>query len=175
MEEWTSAYRAHWYVWIPLSLYDVIVEIFMAIIGLGGFGYGIAALLGFVPMPFDKSMPPWQSYGIFFIEMIFATWLGWNGLRGAWAELLAVLTLPLLHEGRLDQLSDEVRSGTHVDYHVWVLKSGNRTWEIYKRDLDQGQHSSQIIVGREIRIQYRRGTEQITQVWVKLKRERRRS
>ena len=170
--EWSPIYQAQWYVWILLSLYSVIVELFMAILGLGGLGYGIAALIGLVSLPLDKSMPGWQAYGIFFIEMIFAAWLGWSGLRNSWAEFLAVFTPSLMHEGRLDQLSDEVRHGTRADYHVWVIKSRDKSWEIHKRDLDHAHHSSQLSLGREIRIQYRRGTEQITHLWIKANHKR---
>ena len=166
-EEWLLVHQAPWYVWIPLSLYGVIVELFMAIIGLGGFGYGIASLLGIVSMPIIKTNPAWQSYGIFFVEMLFAAWLGWNGLRGMWAEILAVFTPPLTFEGTLDQLTAEVRQGKNAGYRVWVLKFAEKTWEIAKLDVERTPFSSHVTVGKEIRIQYRRGTEQITQLWVK--------
>ena len=172
MEDWKLIYQVRWYAWIPLNLYGIIVELFMAVIGIGGLGYGIAGLFRFEDLPIDKSLPAWQAYGIFTIEMIFAAWLGWTGLRSAWAELLAIFTPPLLHEGKLDQLTDEIRHAKSTDYHVWVLKSGDKAWEIYKRDLDHAHASSQLQPGREIRVQYRRGTEQITQLWVRSKQER---
>lgn len=169
MEEWLLVYQAHWYAWIFLSLYDVIVELFMTIIGLGAFGYGTITLLGFASMPFDKTMPAWQSYGIFALEMVFAAWLGWSGLHGMWAELLAIFTPPLIFEGTLNQITTEMRSGRNIDYPVRVLKFADKTWEIYKRNFDHAFGASQIMAGREIRIQYRRGTEQITHLWVKPK------
>jgi len=163
MEEWLLVYQTHW-SWVFLSLYDVIVELFMAIVGLGAFGYGILTLLGFASIPFDKTIPTWQSYEILTLEIVFAVWLGWSGLRGMWAELLAIFAPPLVFEGTLNQITTEMRSGKNIDYPVRVLKFADKTWEIYKRDLDRALHASQIMSGREIRIRYRRGTEQITQL-----------
>jgi hypothetical protein len=59
----------------------------MAILGFGGFGVGIGYFLGFVSIPNIKTTPAWQFYGGAFSVLLFAAWLGWNGVRGAWAEL----------------------------------------------------------------------------------------
>jgi len=168
-EEWLLVYQVRWYAWVFLSLYDVIVESFMAILGLGGLGFGIAALFGLVSMPFNKTMPTWQSYGIFFVELLFAAWIGWNGLRGMWAELLAIFTPPLMFQGTLEQITTEMQMGRNIEYPVRVLKFADKTWEIYERDFDRGSHTWQVMAGREVRIQYRRGTEQITELSVKSK------
>jgi hypothetical protein len=101
--------------------------------------------------------------------MVFAAWLGWNGLRGMWSELLAIFTPPLIFEGILNQITSEMRRGRNIDYPVRVLRFVNKTWEIYKRDFDRGSHTWQVTAGKEIRIQYRRGTEGITRLWVKSK------
>jgi hypothetical protein len=166
-EEWLLVYQERWYVWIPLSLYDVSVELFMAILGFGGFGTGIGYLLGFVSIPNIKTTPAWQFYGGTFSVLLFAAWLGWNGLRGAWIEIQAVFTPALVFEGTLDQITTEIRSGKNTNYPVRVLKAGDKTWEIYKGDLDHSAHSWQIKAGKQVRIQYRRGTEQITHISVK--------
>lgn len=165
--EWVLIYQVRWYAWIPLSLYAVIVELFMAIMGLGALGFGIAALFGVVPMPIAETSPAWQSYGIFALELLFAAWLGWSGLRGARSEILAVITPPRIFEGKLDELNAEVRQTKNASYGVWVLKFADKSWEIAKRDVDRTPFRTQVATGKQIRIQYRRGTEQITELWVK--------
>jgi hypothetical protein len=108
----------------------------MAILGFGGFGVGIGYFLGFVSIPNIKTTPAWQFYGGAFSVLLFAAWLGWNGVRGAWAEIQAVFTPALIFEGILDQINTEMRSGKNTNYPVRVLKAGDKTWEIYKRDHD---------------------------------------
>ncbi len=70
-------------------------------------------------------------------------------------------------EGKLNELNAEVRQTKNASYGVWVLKFADKTWEIAKRDVDRTPFRTQVATGKQIRIQYRRGTEQITELWVK--------
>lgn len=166
-KEWVLVYQALPTAWLPLALYDIVVEIFMAILGLGGLFAGIGFLLGFVSIPRDSAMPAWQFYALLALSWLFAAWLAWNGLRHTWAQLRAIFTPPLIFEGTLEQRTLVKRFGVRVDYHVWVLKFAARTWKILKRDVERTSFSTRVTVGTQIRIQYRQGTEQITHLWTR--------
>jgi hypothetical protein len=167
--KWLLVYQARRSSWLPLGLYDVVVEIFMALIGLGGLFAGIGFLLGFIPIPRDSTTPAWQFYGTLALSLLFAAWLAWNGLRHAWNQLRAIFTSPLIFEGILEERSLVKRSGVRVSYHIWVLKFAERTWEIPKRDVERTSFSTHVTVGSQIRIQYRQGTEQVTHLWARRK------
>ena len=69
--EWVLIYQVRWYAWIPLSLYAVIVELFMAIMGLGALGFGSTAVFVVFPMHIANTTPSWQYYGIFALALLF--------------------------------------------------------------------------------------------------------
>jgi hypothetical protein len=170
-DEWLLVYQVRPNSWLYLGLYEIVVEIFMAIIGLGGLFAGIGFLLGFVSIPAgDSATPAWQYYGMLALSLLFAAWLAWNGLRQAWDQLRAIFSHPLIFEGTLEERALVERSGVRVNYRVWMLKFTERTWEIYKRDVEHTSFSARVTVGSQIRIQYRQGTEQITHLWARPKK-----
>ena len=168
--EWLLIDQARPSSWLPLGVYDLGVEFFLAFLGLGGLIAGICFLLGFVPIPGYGTTPAWQFYGMLALSLLFAAWLAWNGLHHAWAQLRAIFTSPLIFEGILEERFLVKRSGARVSYHIWVLTFAQRTWEIPKRDVERTSFSTRVTVGSQIRIQYRQGTEQVTHLWARPKK-----
>lgn len=168
-KEWLLVYQARPSSWLLLGLFDVVMEIFVAFLGLGGVFAGIGFLQGFIPIPRDSATPAWQFYGTLALSVLFAAWLAWNGFHQAWNQLRAIFTSPLIFEGELEERSLVKRFGVRVDYHIWVLKFAERTWEFRKREVERTSFSTRVTVGSLIRIQYRQGTMQVTHLWARPK------
>ena len=160
IEDWSLVYQVRWFIWIPMSLYAEIVELFMAVLGLGGVGTGLAYLFGMISLPTNESMPTW----LFFIELLLAAWLAWSGLRGSWGAILALFTPGMVYEGPLDKITTRHFSSPQGGYRGWVLTAGDKSWEIGKV---QNETLDTKIEGKQVRIQYRRGTNEITHLWTK--------
>jgi hypothetical protein len=169
-KDWLLVYQTRRSSWLLLGLFDIVVEIFMAIIGLGGLFAGIGSLLGYIPIPRDSETPDWQFYGMLVLSLLFAGWLAWNGLNHARNQFCAVFAQPLIFEDVLEERSLVERPGVRGNYHIWVLNFAERTWEIPKRDVERTSFSTRVTVGRQIRIQYRQGTKQVTHLWVRPKK-----
>jgi hypothetical protein len=171
MEEWKLVHRVRWYSWIPLSLYGSMVEVFMAIIGLAAVGGGVGFLLGIIPkgyIPELKDMSPLEFYGGILVELMFAAFIAWNGLRGMRAEILAMIFPALTYQGQLEQMAVEVRQTKNSGYRVWALTAGDKKWDIPYLDVsDRYQFKRELTVGKQIRLKYRRGTGFVTHLWVR--------
>ncbi len=160
MEDWSLVYQVRWFVWIPMSIAEEIVELFMAVLGLGGLVTGAAYLSGRVSLPKSEPMPVWLSL----IALLFSAWLAWQGLRGSWRVILALFTPGLVYEGPLDSVLTRHVSGSHGGYRSWVLTAGDQSWET-----GRAFHESLAVKIQDVpvRIQYRRGTNEITHIWAR--------
>lgn len=171
-DKWLLVFQVRPNSWLLQNLFDIVFEIFVVIICLGGMFTGIGFLLGFVSIPaVNSSTPDWQFYGMLVLSMLFGSWLAWTGLRDARDQFLAIFSQPLIFEGTLEERTLVERSGVRLNFWVWELKFAEQTWEIYKRDVDHSSFSTIVTEGSKIRIQYRQGTKQITHLWAKTKNQ----
>jgi hypothetical protein len=159
MDEWSLVYQVRWFVWIPLSLAEELVELFMALFGLGSLGTGLAYLLGLVSLPLYRQTSTWMIL----LELLLSAWLAWYGLRGSWQAILALFTPGLEYQGILDKITSRQIPGSHGGYRTWELRAGDLSWEIGKAF---NETLALQLEGRPVRIQYRRGTHAITRLWI---------
>ena len=83
-----------WSRWVPGGLYAEVLELFMALLGVGALAWGLAFLLGWLPsqcVPVVKDWSAIATRAVFGLELQFAAALAWWGIHGAWAQLLDVV------------------------------------------------------------------------------------
>ena len=158
MEEWSLVYQVRWFVWIPMSLAEELVELFMAAIGLGSLGTELAFLLGFISLPLDRQTSIW----LLLVELLLAAWLTWYGLRGSWRAILALFTPGRVYQGPLEKITSRQIPGSHGGYRIWELSAGGESWEIGKAF---NETLALQLKNRPVRIEFRRGTHTITRLW----------
>ena len=166
-KEWLLIYQARRSSWLILGLFEIALGIFIAIISLGGLFAGLGLLFGFIPISMESATPAWKIYGSVALQLLFTAWLARNGLQDTWDNLRAIIAHPQTFEGILEERTLEKRSGVRVNYFMWVLKLAGQSWEISKHDVERTFFSTHLTVGRQIRIQYRQGTRQITHLWAR--------
>lgn len=169
--DWVLVHRIRWYVWLPLSIFGIVVNLFMGLLGLGGIVWGFGFLLGIIPQESLQGLQPTsavQFYGILLVELAFAFFLAWVGLHSTGTDLLDIFTPALTFEGPLEQLTTESRSTKSGSYRVFVLSAGSKQWEIAHNDLsDRMSFQLRVKEGKQIRLTYRRGSDLVTQALVK--------
>lgn len=157
---WRLLHEVRWTSWLPVALLDSMAETFFALLGLGAFAVGVAALLGVGPsLGASLQQPRWQTL----VVTLVAGALSLVPLFGIRARLVDVFAPARADEGLLRGLAQAHVPGTHGGYRVWVLDVEGASWEI---PCLEAKGLAQTLVGRRVRVAALRGTRTVTGLWV---------
>lgn len=91
----------------------------------------------------------------------------WWGLRDLWANLLDMLRPAVTYQGYVKGIRVQTRKGRNTDVRYWRLTAGDKGWLIGYLDTIPHEFERQVTPGKEIRVRYLRGTEQVMSLWIK--------
>jgi hypothetical protein len=181
-EEWLQVCKRSRFYLVFVTLYGGITESFFGLIGVVGVVTflgnllqltGIHVFSGELDLHLGRELRRGSMLQIafncfaFLMALALSAALAWWGLRAAWACLLDVVCPTVTYEGRLDEISTWVEGGLHADVRNWKLTAGGKAWAVPILSTDKRLFEKQVIAGKEIRLRYLRGSEEITRMWVK--------
>lgn len=114
---------------------------------------------------------PWGERVLSVLALLFvgavAGAFAWWGLKDLCANLLDMLRPAVTYQGYVKGIRVQTRKGRNTDVRYWRLTAADKGWLIAYLDTNPYNFEREVTPGKEIRVRYLRGTEQVMSLWIK--------
>lgn len=182
MEEWVQIHKSSDIGLVIGSFFGALYGAFFGLIGLSGammLTGNLLSLAGLRLLPHELDWhlaenlqrDPWGERVLSVLLLLavgaaaglFARW----GLKDLWVNLLDMLRPTLTYQGYLKGIRIVSRWAHNGSVRYWELTAGDKAWLIAYLDTRWTTFDMDVTPGKEIRVRYLRGTEQVMSLWIK--------